>query len=293
MIRPSFSPNPWTDLTTMWSYPYLRNALLAGSIVAVIASSVGWMMVQRRQSFLGHTLAVVSFPGACLALLFTLPASIGYYGATFIAALIARQSSDAQVADDRRSNATVGTVQAVALAIGLLVISHSSSFLTSTTSLLFGSFLGITTGEVLLLAVVGVATGAVFIAIARPLLLATFDATEARAMGIPVDTLNVMFVVLLALVVAATSQITGALLDFALLVMPGATAQTLTPKVWRGCAIAVALGLLTIWLGIGLSFFLPRLPLGFCVTSVGFTAYVVAQVLVALRSRPHVQGVLA
>ena len=96
----------------MWSYPYLRNALIAGSIVAVIAASVGWMMVQRRQSFLGHTLAVVSFPGACLALLFALPASIGYYGATVIAALIARQSSDAQASDDRRSNATVGTVQA-------------------------------------------------------------------------------------------------------------------------------------------------------------------------------------
>ncbi|MEI6700708.1 MAG: metal ABC transporter permease, partial [Actinomycetota bacterium] len=138
-----------------------------------------------------------------------------------------------------------------------------------------------------------VVAGVAFIAIARPLLLATFEATEARAMGIPVDALNVVFVVLLALVVAATSQITGALLVFALLVMPGATAQVLTPKVWRGCAIAVGLGLFIIWVGIGLSFFLPRLPLGFCVTSVGFTAYVVARVLVALRSRPHLQGALA
>ena len=191
MSSPVVSLNPWTDLSTMWSYPYLRNALIAGSIVAIIAASVGWMMVQRRQSFLGHTLAVVSFPGASLALLFALPASVGYYGATVIAALIARQSSDAQTADDRQSNATIGTVQAVALATGLLVISRSSSFLTSTTSLLFGSFLGITSNEVLLIAVVGVVTGVVFIAIARPLLLATFDATEATAMGIPVAALNI------------------------------------------------------------------------------------------------------
>ncbi len=293
MSSPVVSLNPWTDLSTMWSYPYLRNALIAGSIVAIIAASVGWMMVQRRQSFLGHTLAVVSFPGASLALLFALPASVGYYGATVIAALIARQSSDAQTADDRQSNATIGTVQAVALATGLLVISRSSSFLTSTTSLLFGSFLGITSNEVLLIAVVGVVTGVVFIAIARPLLLATFDATEATAMGIPVAALNVVFAVLLACVVAATSQITGALLVFALLVMPGATAQILTPKVWKGCAISVGLGLGILWLGIGLSFYLPRLPLGFCVTSVGFFAYLVSHVLVALRSRPHLQGNVA
>ena len=51
----------------MWSLPSMLNAFRAGTIVAVLAAIVGWFMVVRRQSFAGHTLSVVGFPGAAAA----------------------------------------------------------------------------------------------------------------------------------------------------------------------------------------------------------------------------------
>ncbi len=75
---------------------------------------------------------------------------------------------------------------------------------------------------------------------------------------------------------AATSQITGALLVFALLVAPPAAAQALTPRPGLSLALSVVFALLVMWLGLGISYF-SIYPLGFFVTSFGFALYVAAK----------------
>ena len=62
-----FSWNLLADIQEMWSLAFMVNAFRAGTIVAVLAASIGWFMVLRRQSFAGHTLALVGFPGAAAA----------------------------------------------------------------------------------------------------------------------------------------------------------------------------------------------------------------------------------
>ena len=58
-----------TDIQQLWSFPFMVNAFRAGTIVAVASAVMGWFMVLRRQTFAGHTLAVVGFPGAAGATL--------------------------------------------------------------------------------------------------------------------------------------------------------------------------------------------------------------------------------
>ena len=284
-MQPTFSLNPFTDLSVMWSYPYLRHALIAGTIIAIVAGAVGWVMVLRRESFLGHTLAIVSFPGAAVAIALGISPQIGYYLSTAVAALIAGRGTLTHNSSDPRSSATTGTVQAVALAAGLLAVASTSSFIDSTTSLLFGSFLGVTTSDVIVIGVVGVVALVALIAIARPLILATFDPTAAEATGLPVAGLSTTFSLILAVVVASTSQITGALLVFALLVMPPSTAQLLSRRIWSSCALSMLIGLVVLWVGVGLSFFVPELPLGFCITSVGMAGFIAANVATHLPTR--------
>src|SRR4029077_2047105 len=115
---------------------------------------------------------------------------------------------------------------------------------------LFGSFLGITTGQVLVLA--AVATGALLLlALAgRPLLFASLDESVARARGVPTRALGIGFLLALGLAVAETAQITGALLVFALLVAPPATAQLITARVGLGLALSVLFGVLITWIGL-------------------------------------------
>src|SRR5690348_15004758 len=205
------------------------NALEAGTIVAVLAAVVGWYMVLRRQSFAGHTLSVMAFPGATGALLAGLPTSLGYYFACGAAALAMGRTRTSGAY--RTETATIGTVQTVGLAAGFLFLSLSGQILAGPeTSVLFGTFLGVTRGQVLALLVIAAATLATLALTARPLLFATVDRDAAKASGVPVGLLDFAFLLILGLTVAAASQITGALLVFALLVAPPATAQLITMR---------------------------------------------------------------
>src|SRR5437879_9975625 len=87
-IFQGLSWNPLTDLHQLVSYPFMVNALEAGTIVAVMAGVVGWFMVVRQQTFAGHTLSVVAFPGAAAASLAGLPVAVGYFGACASVALV-------------------------------------------------------------------------------------------------------------------------------------------------------------------------------------------------------------
>ena len=159
-------------------------------------------------------------------------------------------------------------------------------------SLLFGTFLGITRGQVaVLLAVAAAAVSLVAIA-ARPLFFASVDAEVARAGGVPVRLLGFGFLLVLGLSVAEKSQITGALLVFALLVTPAATAHELTSRPGLGIALSVGLALGVTWLGLALAYF-SIYPVGFYVTSLSFGVYVLVRVGRALGSRRRATARLA
>src|SRR5205823_5920168 len=122
-------------------------------------------------------------------------------------------------------------------------------------SLLFGTFLGITQGQVFTLLAVAAALLVVLAVIGRPLLFATVDREVASARGVPSRALDALFLVILGLAVAAASQITGVLLVFALLVAPAASAQLLSTRPLASLALSVALALLVAWLGLSIAYF--------------------------------------
>ncbi|MFF3071798.1 metal ABC transporter permease [Kitasatospora sp. NPDC057904] len=288
---PAFSWNLLADFQEMWAYPFMVNAFRAGAIVSVVCAVVGWFMVLRRQTFAGHTLSVAAFPGASLAILLGVSTSLGYFGFCVAAALVIAALGRTGRDTGAEESAVTGTVQAFALACGYLFISLYKGLLEGPTALLFGSFLGITTGQVTLLAIVGAIVLAVLAVIGRPLLFATVDPEVAAGRGVPVRLLSTLFLVLLGAATAEASQITGTLLVFALMVIPAATAQQLTSRPGRSLALAVLIGFASCWLGLIAAYYQPY-PLGFFVTTIAFTGYVLAHLGRALhealgRSRPR------
>lgn len=265
-----------SDLRQLTTFPFMVNALRAGAITAIAAGAVGWFMVLRRETFAGHTLSVIAFPGAAAATLAGAPLLAGYYGACALGAVVLARIAGGATHARARESAPIGTVQAFALGLGFLFVSLYSGALNDLDALLFGTFLGVTTTQVLVLALVAAAALAVLAAIARPLLFASVDEEVARANGVPVGALSLTFLLVLALAVAATAQIVGALLVFALLVTPAATAQVLTPRPVAGLLLSVALSVAVVWLGLAIAYF-TIYPVGFCVTSLSFGAYVLAR----------------
>jgi zinc/manganese transport system permease protein len=277
----SFSWNLADDLRQLFSYHFMVNAFTAGTIVAVTAASIGWFMTIRRQTFVGHTLGVIAFPGAAGATLAGLPAIAGYFAFSTLGALALGRTGTAAIGSRSHESALVGTVQAFALGLGFLFVSLYHGLLENVSALLFGTFLGITDGQVLVLLGVAVGTLALLAVIGRPLLFSSLDPEVARARAVPVGLLSLVFALLLGLAVAETSQITGSLLVFALLVTPAATAQTLTPRPLESLALAIGIALVVTWLGLAIAFFSPY-PVGFWVTSLSFSLFVLARVRRAL-----------
>jgi zinc/manganese transport system permease protein len=278
---------PWSwnllvDFQQMWSYPFMVNAFRAGAIVAVVAAAVGWFMVLRRQTFAGHTLSVVAFPGAALATLVGAGLSLGYFGFCVAAALaIAALRRDGRAGGAGESAAT-GVVQAFLLACGYLFMALYKGLLEGPQALLFGSFLGITTGQVAALGIATVVVLVVLGVIGRPLLFASVDPQVAAGRGVPVPLLSTLFLVLLGAATAEAAQITGALLVFALMVLPAATAQQLTARPGLSLTLTVLIGFIVTWLGLLAAFYWPY-PLGFFVTTFAFAAFLAAHGARALQ----------
>jgi zinc/manganese transport system permease protein len=267
-----FSWNLVADIRDMWSLASVVNAFRAGTVVAVLAALVGWFMVLRRQSFAGHTLALVGFPGAAAAVWLGIGAGFGYFAFGLAAALVIAALPAGGTRSYTEESAAIGTVQAFALATGMLFVALYKGFLNGTTALLFGSFLAITAGQVAVLTVVAATALAILAGIGRPLLFASVDADVARAHGLPTRAIGTVFLLLLGATAAEVSQITGALLVFALLVLPPATAQLITARPVRSLVVSVALALVTVWVALFVAFYSPY-PIGFWLTTIAFGMY--------------------
>jgi zinc/manganese transport system permease protein len=285
-VAPKPSWNVLHDVSQLLEYHFMINALLGGSVVAVMAGVVGWVMVLRRETFAGHTLAMMAFPGASGAALIGVPAAWGYFAFCGAGALaLGRSRAPGEAWSERSAN--TGVAQSLALAVGFLFVSLYGGVLADLESFLFGDVLAVSDGQLLALVAIAAAALVLLACAARPLLFASVDAEGAAARGVPVRALSSAFLLLLGLTVAATSQITGVLLVFALLVAPAASAQALTTRPLLSLAITVALGLLVVWLGLGIAYF-SIYPAGFWITAIAFASYVIARlaaIALARRSR--------
>jgi zinc/manganese transport system permease protein len=272
------------DVNNLFAYHFMVNAFRAGTAVAVVAAVVGWFMVLREETFAGHTLSVVGFPGAAGAVWLGLSASLGFFvfcvtAALFIALLPRRTRRGFS-----EESAVIGTLQAFALACGLLFASLYAGFLNGVTALLFGNFLGITNGEVATLVITAVVCVVVVALVYRPLVFSSVDPDVATARGIPARALSVLFLVALGVAVAAAAQITGALLVFALLVVPAAAAQAATARPAASLALAVVFGLAIAWIGLAIAYYSPY-PVGFWISAVALAIYGAARLFARSRGR--------
>ena len=104
---------------TLFDYPFMINALRAGTIVAVVSGAMGWFMVLRRQTFAGHTLSLIGFPGAAGAILLGLSPAFGYFGFCLAAGVIIAREAGAHVIDLDGTEHHGGSTATIAVAPGI------------------------------------------------------------------------------------------------------------------------------------------------------------------------------
>jgi zinc/manganese transport system permease protein len=253
----------------------MQNAYEAGTMVAVIGGIIGYFVVLRRSTFVAHAFSEIGFAGAAGAILLGLPAIAGMIlgssvGGTGIA-LLSRRSSNRDV--------YIGIVLAFSLGLGLLFINlYAGGYATEALSILFGGILGVRSSDVLLTLVLSVlillGVGLVY----RPLLFSSLDEEVAEAKGIPTLFLGTVFLLLVALSVSISIQVTGVLLIFSLMVTPAATAQHLASRPRSVIIISVVISLAATWTGLFVAFYTPY-PVSFFITAIVFGLYIAVRLL--------------
>ncbi|PJI93641.1 metal ABC transporter permease [Luteimicrobium subarcticum] len=254
-----YQPNWWEILTS----PFMRNALLGGTIVALAAGLVGYFVVVRNSAFAAHALAHIGLPGATGAVLIGVPVSLGLgvfaVGGALVIGAMGKKAADREIA--------TGTVLAFATGLGLYFASLATKSSSTMTNVLFGNLLAISDDQLVGFAVVLVVLAAAVGLIYRPLLFSSVDAQVAEARGVPVRALSILFMALLGLVVTMAVQVVGTLLLFALVVTPAATAIQLTPRPRRAMLVSTGIGLVSVWVGLALSAML-NLPPSFVIVTI-------------------------
>lgn len=285
-VLPPFTLNLWQDVQAMLHYDFMRQALLAGTILSVVAGLVGYFVVLRHQAFAGESLSDVAFTGALGG------AALGINPltsllVTTVAVALAMGGFGERL---RGRDVAIGTVLAWVLGLGALFLSLFNAHVSGTgtgfsgVKVLFGDILGVSTSQIHILGIstdqlhiIALISGLAILAlaaIARPLLFASLDPEVAAARGVPVRALGLFFMVLLAITVSEATLAVGALLVFALLLLPAAIAHQVTSHPYAALALASGIAVTLTWVGITIGFY-TGYPSSVCISLLAFVSYVV------------------
>ncbi|MBV9708969.1 MAG: metal ABC transporter permease [Chloroflexi bacterium] len=275
-VLPPFTPNLWQDIQVMLHYDFMRQALLGGTILSIVAGLVGYFVVLRHQAFAGESLSDVAFTGALGGAALGLNPFNALIVATVVVALVMGVFGERL----RGRDVAIGTVLAWVLGLGAFFLSLFTANVSGTgtgisgVSVLFGNILGISTGQIGTIALISGLAILALLLISRPLLFASLDPDVAAARGIPVRVLGLGFMVLLAITVSEAILAVGALLVFALLLLPAAIANQIVTRPFVALVLAAALAVAFTWLGIAIGFY-TGYPSSVCISLLAFLSYVV------------------
>ena len=244
-------------LTDPLQYAFFNRALIAVVLVSVLCALVGAWVVLRGLSYIGDAMSHAVFPGIVAAFLTKGNLLVGALIAAVLTALgIGAVSNRSGLKQD----SAIGIVFVGMFALGVVLLSRAPTFTTDLSNFLIGNPLGVSADDLWGALLVTVLVGGLLTAIQKELLLASFDPTEARTVGLPVTRLNNLLLVLIGLVVVLTVQLVGTTLSVSLLITSSAAARLLSRSLRTMMLLAAALGILGGVGGLYASYYLDTAP---------------------------------
>jgi zinc/manganese transport system permease protein len=255
-------------IPTMFEYEFMLNAFAASGIVALLAGVVGYFLVLRGQTFAGHALSHVGFTGATGAVLVGVSPLWGMVGFTLAAGISMGALGEKLTGRD----VAIGVILTLSLGFGLLFLHFFTAYASQATALLFGNVLGVSHETLVVLIVLTVVSLGALAIIMRPLLFASLQPELAEAKGVSLRLVSILFLAITSLAVAASTQIVGVLLVFALMVGPAAAAQNMTTRLSTGVLLSAVFALAQAWVGLTLAYYTDW-PTSFWITMLAAGVY--------------------
>ena len=258
---------------------FMVNAWIVATIVAVVGGVVGFFVVLRGSAFPAHAIPKGAFAGAAGASLLGINTLIGLGAFSLLAAL-----GIGRLGRRGRSDVVTALALVLMLALGAAFLSRTSQYEPEIYSLLFGEILGVSTTEIVPVAVLGLVCLVAVAVLYRPLMLSSVVPDIAEAKGIRSYRMQMAFLVVVAAATTVTVPVVGALLMFSLMVGPPAAARALTSRPALAMALSVVIAMVTVWGAIAISY-QSNWPVGFFVGVFGAASYALGRGAAALRRR--------
>ena len=201
---------------------FFIRALVAGIGVALVAGPLGCFIVWRRLAYFGDTLSHSALLGVALALLFEVDTTLGVFA---VATVVSMALLVLQRRGGLSSDAILGLLSHSTLAVGLVCLAFMTWVRVDLMGFLFGDILAVSVAEIAIIYAGGAAVLGVLATVWRPLFAATVSRELARAEGQAPARTELLFMLLMAMVIAIALKLVGVLLITALLIIPAATAR--------------------------------------------------------------------
>ena len=234
-------------------FEFMQNALITGTLIAIICAILGVFLVLRRYALIGDGLAHLSFGGVAAGLIFGIKPVLAAAIFSALGALgILKLVEKAKIHGD----AAIGILSQTSLGLGIFIISITQGVNVDIMSYLFGSILAITWTETITAIILAIITILFVTMNYKALLAMTFDEDAAKIAGINTKTLNTMLMILTAIVIALSMRITGLLLISALIIIPPVIATKIAKSFKQTIIISIIISAISVITGIMLSYYL-------------------------------------
>jgi zinc transport system permease protein len=226
---------------------FFTRAVIGGVGVALVAGPIGCFIIWRRLAYFGDTLSHSALLGIALALLLEINITLTVFLisvlVSFLLLLLQRRAT-------LSSDALLGLLAHSTLALGLVVLAFMTWVRVDLMGFLFGDILAITSYDLAIIWGGGIIALVVLSCIWHPLFAATVNYDLATAEGIRPEIINMIFMVIIAAVIAVSMKLVGVLLITALLIMPAATARRFSTSPEWMAVVAAVVGSVSVLMGL-------------------------------------------
>lgn len=262
-------------------YDFIVRALLAAGIVGVVCSILGVYIVLRGMAFLGDAMAHTILPGVVAAFLLGWPLAVG---ALIMGVLTALGIGVLTERTALKEDTAIGVIFAGLFALGVAMLSLRGNYSIDLAHFLFGNLLGVSSGDLLLTAVLGVVVLVLIFLFYKEFLVISFDPVLAETLRLPTRFLNYLLLILIAVTIVVALQVVGVALMLAILVTPAATASFVTRRLPSMMIVSAVIGVFSGVVGVYASYYL-NIPSGPAVVLTATLIFLLGLAVAAGRNR--------
>lgn len=275
-----------STLLEPFEFDFFVNGMLVSVFAGALCGLVGVYVILRGMSYIGHGMSHAIFGGAVASFVMNVNFYLGAGIWGFASAMMINRVSRRRIIG---ADAAIGVITTASFAVGVVLISQQRKFTRNFEAALFGNVLGVTFGQVLIVGGVMLAAALLVFAQYRRLMFTTFDPEVAEASGVDTGRVDAVFALVLASTIVATMRVLGVTLIAAALVVPPVIARMLTDSFSRMLWLSVAIGAVSGFVGMYLSWFLD-VASGASIVLVSAALFAVVYVIAGARGARRLRG---